>query len=465
MRILSEFGYFLLLIIGAFISLTLAYRRHWPILLQIVGWAIAIALCVAGLLFRGFYGKGIEDVVAAYLAGVICQAYDVQWCETSARSPPTETNGPSTEKEAAAQRVAIGDWVEGIWIASEFDVRTNIVARIEVGESFKFFGNLSRPEIVTEGGRKALYLNGKRVSDMFDDIEFIRQGANHQMVAANVRRRNQWTVAINGKPWDSWFDELFQYAVISRVVAIGVKIGEKWTMAVDGVPWKQRFDAVHDYNAYADGSVIAEVSANGRHFLVKDGREDARLPQVRFIRINRAGKIAWYDEQEGQSTVTVNYGMKWKSTYQKILGLGLSDSTGQVVAKIGSRQGITLAVDDVQWSNWYQSSQDPRLAICYSSAILRVQRSNLSTLAVNDRTWSNSFDEVGPIGCESSGVVSAAVKSNGKWAIARSGKVLGQWFAEVRGWAINQEGTLIAAAVADKQKDGKLSWRVIVMPL
>jgi hypothetical protein len=191
-------------------------------------------------------------------------------------------------------------------------------------------------------------------------------------------------------------------------------------MAVDGIPWKERFDEVHGYSTYGNGSVIAEVSANGRKFIAKDGREDARLPRPSVIRINKNTS-------------------KWRNKYLRILGLSISDA-GEVAAKVLSTKGVTIVVDDVLWSNWYHSSRDSAFARCHSSIILRVQRTDFSTLVVNDKKWDNVFDELGSIGCEASGIVSVAVKRNGLWGIARNGKVLTQWFAEVRCWAIDQEG-------------------------
>lgn len=467
MRLLGEFGYVLLAALGAFIGLSWVFRRRWPAVVKIVGVSTTVALCLGMLLFRGFVGKGVDDVLGAWLAVTICRVHQLQWC-TPIIAPP----GEQTAQDTTARRIAIGDWVEGSWSASEFDARANITARIASGESFSLFGNVSRPvaaflrpEIAPEGPGKVLYLNGKRVSETFDDIQWIRPGVNRQVVAANVRRGNQWTVAINGKPWTNWFQDLYLYAVVGRVVTIGVKIDQKWTMAVDGVPWKERFDEIRNYSTYGDGSVIAEVSANGRTFFVKDGKEDARLPHPRLVRINKDGKIAWYDEREEEGTVTVNYNSKWKTKYSRILGLSISDDTGRVAAKVLSRQGITVAVDDVPWSNWYQSSRDPALAQCHSSFVLPVQKSDFATLVVNDRIWNNVFDELGAIGCEASGTVSVAVKKNGLWSIARNEKVLTRWFADLRGWAIDQEGTHLAAAVADKYKDGTVTWRVIVLPL
>jgi hypothetical protein len=69
------------------------------------------------------------------------------------------------------------------------------------------------------------------------------------------------------------------------------------------------------------------------------------------------------------------------------------------------------------------------------------------------------------MGCEESGAVSAAVRKGEKWAVARNGRVITDWVVGLRGWAINPEGNMIAASVAERKTDGALNWQVIVSPI
>jgi hypothetical protein len=365
-----------------------------------------------------------------------------------------------------SQRIAIGDWVAGKWATSEYEAYANIMLRKDATDNFRLVQNTSRPEIRLEGVGKVLYQNGRRISEVFDDITDIRKGTGYgvDIVAVNVRRGNQWTVAVNGKPWSTWFDQLYEYAVINKGVAIGVKIGEKWTIAVDGVPWRQQFDKVRGYNIFPNHSVVAEVIANGRDVVVRDGIEDARLPPPRFVRMNETGKIAWYSQTPERATVTVGFTSMWKSVFSKIQGIVVAFETGRVAAQATMNGKSTVVVDDVSWLHWYDSDM-PGAGICNTSVYLRVNRNDLWTLVVNDRSWTNWFDELGPLGCEKSGVITAAVKKNDKWGIVRGGKVVTDWFADIRGWAIDRDSTFLAAAVAEKRSDQTLSWQVIVLPL
>jgi hypothetical protein len=390
--------------------------------------------------------------------------------ETSPRiehSPQTSTpSDRQTIAEDASQRIAVGDWVVGTLATSEFEAYANIIIRKEAVTNFRMVQNSSRVEIRPEGLGKALYQNGRRISDIFDDVDYIRKGTGSgvDVIAVNVRRGSQWTVAVNGKPWSNWFDQLYEYAVINNGVAIGVKIGDKWTIAVDGVPWRQRFDSVVGYNIFPNGSVIAEVIADGRDIIVRDGIEDSRLPLPRFIRMNETGKIAWFTPFPDRATVTVGFTSTWKSTFPKILGIAVAFKSGKVVAQAIANGKTTAVIDDVPWAHWYDSDT-AGVGICNSSVYLRENRNGLWTFVVNDKSWTNWFDELGSIGCEESGAISAAVKKNNRWSIIRGGKLVTDWFADLRAWTISQDGTYLAAAVADKRVNQELSWKVIVLPL
>ena len=179
--------------------------------------------------------------------------------KTTSQTTVPENEVPVVPGLGSSQRIAIGDWVQGTWLASEFATSANIFARIDSSDYFKLFRNPSRVEVRSEGGGQALYENGRRISDIFDEIKDIRLGATSygaNVVAASVRRGNQWTVAINGKPWRNWFDELYGYPVVSRDTAIGVRIGSRWTIAVNGAPWIQLFDSIHNYSIFPNGSVV-----------------------------------------------------------------------------------------------------------------------------------------------------------------------------------------------------------------
>ncbi len=369
--------------------------------------------------------------------------------------------------DAPSHTISTGGWVPGTWYGSEYDVQANILARVEGSKNFALFNNTSRLEIRTENGGKSLQVDGRSMSSIFEDMTYLRHGSNAgaNLVAVNVKQGTQWTVAINGRPWDNWFDELFEYAVINGGVAIGVKIDNKWTIAVDGVPWSQRFDAVHNYDIFADGSVVAEVTDSGRRFIVRNGVEDPRLPEPRLIHISENGKIAWFNNAAGVGSVTVDYNTIWKSKFENGLSMVMNDNTGSVIAKVRSSGRITAIIDDQPWAHWYESEDTPLVGSCYSSTFLRLRRNNLSTFAVNDEIWKNWFDEIGSIGCESSGSITVAVQKDGLWNIVRNGKLVAGWFYDMRGWAINEDATLMATAVAEQSIIGTVSWRVVVFPI
>jgi hypothetical protein len=399
------------------------------------------------------------------------QADTIEAYESYLNTVPSGAHAADAKSRISPQRIAIGEWAIGSWYTSEFEAHANIRARLYGNDNFKLFINSSRSEIRNEGGGKVLYIDGKRVSYLFDDMQYVRHGANAgaDIVAVNVKRGDRWTVAVDGHPWDTWFDSLYQYSVINNGVAIGVERQGKWTIAVNGKPWSQWFDAVENYSIFADGSVIAEVESNGRSIIVRNGIEDRRLPLPKFVRISTTGKIAWIAEDNNRQSVVVDWTMKWKSNFSEIVGLVIDEYTSKVIAEVRSNNKITLVTDDVPWPHWHESdvfeSDVYGFGICHSSGFMRVHRYGLWSLVVNDKTWGNWFDEIGAIGCEQSGIVSAAVQKNGMWSVARDGHVLNQWFPDLRGWAISPDGSLIAVAAAEKSNLGITRWKVAIFPI
>jgi hypothetical protein len=82
LRPLVEFSLAILAIVAAVISLTIPRERSSR-LVQFVLLAIAAAVCIAALLFRGFSGKGVDDVIGQYLANLICENSALRWCKDS----------------------------------------------------------------------------------------------------------------------------------------------------------------------------------------------------------------------------------------------------------------------------------------------------------------------------------------------------------------------------------------------
>ncbi len=380
-------------------------------------------------------------------------------------SPPPSLP-PAAPIVSASQRIAIGEWVQGTWSTTEYEAQANILARIRASSRFISFRNSSAFDVASVGSGKVLVLNGRHSSETFDDIINVRPGLNRgsDIIAMTVRRGSQWTVAVNGRAWDRWFEEISGWAVINNGVAIGVRIGGKWTIAVNGIPWVQRFDAVHGYNIFANGSVVAEVTANGRRFVVLNGTEDTRLPAGRNVRVSGQGKIGWYAKNGDTTSVTVNYNSTWKSQFPDADSMVINSIDGTVAVRARSNEKVTAVVDDRFWSNWYESGNGG-IGTCYSSIYLDIKRTALVTVVVNNRLWSLWFDELLSTGCERTGQLSFRVKKNGKMSVLREEKIVTEWYSDMRGWVINDDGTLLAVASANPDRSGTLVWRVEIVPL
>ncbi|MDM7919827.1 MAG: hypothetical protein QUS12_11765, partial [Methanosarcina sp.] len=78
-------------------------------------------------------------------------------------------------------------------------------------------------------------------------------------IAAIVRNRDgEFTVCVNGKPWETSFEKIYQlrFTPGGKPVAL-VSADMEWTVAVDGTPWENRFSFVWNPLFSKDGEHIA----------------------------------------------------------------------------------------------------------------------------------------------------------------------------------------------------------------
>jgi hypothetical protein len=83
-------------------------------------------------------------------------------------------------------------------------------------------------------------------------------------------------VAVDDVQWETVFDDLVLPPVFSadgRRVAAGVRSRGRWTVAVDGETWQEDFDMVWDpVFSPSGGTVLAKVERDGRFAVAVDGR-------------------------------------------------------------------------------------------------------------------------------------------------------------------------------------------------
>ena len=79
-----------------------------------------------------------------------------------APSPTADVPKPASpgviDRLDSGRRIALGDWLEGVWDTTEFDANANILARINAGGTFRLFKNMSHADIIEENGKKVLFL-------------------------------------------------------------------------------------------------------------------------------------------------------------------------------------------------------------------------------------------------------------------------------------------------------------------
>jgi Tol biopolymer transport system component len=87
----------------------------------------------------------------------------------------------------------------------------------------------------------------------------------------------KWTIAVNDRPWPKLFSDMVLAPVFSpdgqRVAAI-VKDKDRWTVAVDGVPLKESFEMIWDPVFSPCGQqVLAMAEDSGRFVILANGRK------------------------------------------------------------------------------------------------------------------------------------------------------------------------------------------------
>jgi hypothetical protein len=116
----------------------------------------------------------------------------------------------------------------------------------------------------------------------FDQLVRLQPSPDGSRVAAVVATEfGKWTVAVDGQPWPSTWNEAVLDPVFSpdgSRVAAAVRQDGAWTIAVDGQPWSQTFEAVWDPVFSPGGDrVAARVRQNGSQALVIDDRRPTRV--------------------------------------------------------------------------------------------------------------------------------------------------------------------------------------------
>ncbi|RKX61095.1 MAG: WD40 repeat domain-containing protein [Thermodesulfobacteriota bacterium] len=137
-----------------------------------------------------------------------------------------------------------------------------------------------------------LALDGDPIWDYFTQVWHQKVSPDGNKIAAVVATNiGEWTIAVDGIPWDRKFSDAVLEPVFSpdgRRIAAVVKESkdpfenitlfknpdnDRWSIAVDGKRWEQTFDMIWDPIFSSDGEhIVTKAEIDGKYYVVLDGK-------------------------------------------------------------------------------------------------------------------------------------------------------------------------------------------------
>jgi hypothetical protein len=131
---------------------------------------------------------------------------------------------------------------------------------------------------VRQGGQWFLATNGRIVWDRgFTNILYQTYSPDCQKIAATVAPQfAKWTVAVDGRPWPTTFNECLLKPCFSpdgRQVAVIAKDSSNWLLVVDGTILGEGYDNIWQPVFSPNGDkVICKVEKNGKYAVAVNGK-------------------------------------------------------------------------------------------------------------------------------------------------------------------------------------------------
>jgi hypothetical protein len=240
-------------------------------------------------------------------------------------------------------------------------------------------------------------------------LQFAASGA----IAVQAKRELEHTVVIDGKPWEQGFLACRDFAIspdgktaaaLVQVEELGEAEIEKfmagtWSVAVNGVAWPQRFVGVYTPTIAPDGRVAACVRASRFEYTVAENGElwSARFPAVwePLFRPGSNRPLAPV-RVDGAWTLAEGGDPVWSGRYVQLWMARASADGRHLAATVAPSFGRwTIAVDDRPWPiDFGEYVGEPFFSADGEHVAAIVKDAGRSTIAVDGRPWSQSFDTV-----------------------------------------------------------------------
>jgi len=271
-----------------------------------------------------------------------------------------------------------------------------------------------------------------------EELEPSPDGEHVAVIVNTGDEENVFDVWVDGNRWGKEYDRVWflLYSPDNRLTAIVSELGEN-TLAVDGKEWDEKFGFVWDTRFSQDGKHIAvAIQKDMRYGMAIDGSPWENL-------FENANNFAL--SNCGQHTAAV----------VQVVSLGQADV-------FTFKQGcFTVAVDGKPWEKKFVSVWSPRFDPTGQKVAAQVRPSVFEyTIAVDGEPWPITFNSVWePVFHPKDGSVFAPVRVDGKWGLAKDGKIIWQpKYVQLWQLQFNQDGDVMTGIAAPEF--GK--WTVVV---
>ena len=290
--------------------------------------------------------------------------------------------------------------------------------------------------------------------------------------AVCVCQDEEWSLVVNAKAWDNWFDFIWNLQVSPDGSGLGVAVQKdmEYGMAVNDRVWENRFENITGMvlgRAGASAAVVqvasmaaADISAfeAGLYSVALDGRAfEGRYLNIWDISFDPGSEsLAWSARLTREAYTIVHNDIPWENRFQAAWKPEFTHRGASVVAPVRQGGKWNLFKDDKPfWKGGYDqlwhlavSPVQDRVAAVAAGPYGRW------TGVEDDRPWPVFFDTmIRDITYSRDGsALVAVVKDQGTWTLARNGEVWNLKADKIFTPAISPDGSVVAVTI---EKDGQ----------
>jgi WD40-like Beta Propeller Repeat len=315
----------------------------------------------------------------------------------------------------------------------------------------------------------AVSVNGE---DAWEDLELERawklQYTTDGRLIALIRVDDEWTVAVDGKPWDDTFDFVWNLKVSAdeSTICAQVKDGPRYNIASNGETWDTKFHSIRDYAMDSTGKHIAAAAqvedlaeadifkfAQGTWSVAVNGKRwDNKFINVWAPTVSPDGTHVAVEARTDMHEYTIaEDGAVWNEKFACVWEPSFRRSGGKIIAPVRIGNDWTLAESGAPiWSGRYvqlwqqvQSPDGKRIAAVVAPKF------GQWTIAVDDVPWPVLFASLAlpPVFSPDSKRVATGFKDGDKWGIAVDGEIWQDGFDMVWDPVFSNDSNHVAAKV------------------